>query len=108
MLGGNVLYRPCGDVLSRRERCPGRDGFGFVIGHRVGVEEGIHALPVATVDDLVQVHPMLDHLGLGRREAGVDFSTLLLGQDEVGFGERGKASHYDLLRTVPLGKRSTD
>jgi len=46
---------------------------------------------------------MLDHLGLGRREAGVDFSHAFLGQDEVGFGERGRPPIMISLGTGRLG-----
>ncbi|EXS70955.1 hypothetical protein BF95_26940 [Sphingobium sp. Ant17] len=61
----------------------------IVIGHGVGIEEGIHSVPVTAIDDFVQVHPVIDHVCLAVGQPGSDFSPCLCGQDEIGFGERG-------------------
>src|SRR3546814_4886405 len=66
-----------------------------VIGHGVRVEELVHAIPVTPVDDFVQVHPMLDHLGLSRGKTGGAFCTLLLRQNEVGFGKEWKSTRLN-------------
>src|SRR3546814_4109496 len=71
-----------------------------VIGHGVRVEELVHAIPVTPVDDFVQVHPMLDHLGLSRGKTGGDFCTLLLRQNEVGFGKRRSEEHTSELQSL--------
>src|SRR3546814_7576581 len=69
-----------------------------VIGHGVRVEELVHAIPVTPVDDFVQVHPMLAHLGLSRGKTGGDFCTLLLRQNEVGRSEEHTSELQSLMR----------
>ncbi len=67
----------------------------IVVGHLLGVHELVEAAPVAHVELIVQVHPLIDHEGLAVGQAIADLGTLFGGKLEIFDGEGGNAaSHF--------------